>query len=405
MSRYRHGPVLLLEAANGASGVANAVVMITIPWLVLEQTGSAASAGLVVALASLPGIVVAPLVGYAIDRLGRRLVSIASDVLSAISVAAFPLVASLGELSFGWILVLAVVGATFDPGGYTARRSLIPDVSAASGLSADRLNGMHEGVFAVGWTIGPLLGAALIATVGAVSAFWAPFALFLVAIACIVALRVGDAGQAARKASSRPPGGRLHESLLGARLLWQDRALRALTIAIMVLAAVYLPTESVVLPAYFEGLSAPGGLGVVISALAAGSVIGAFGYGWISNRMTRYHLARLILIGTVVAIVPMSLLPPLPLMTLAAFCLGLAWGPMNPLMSTLIQRRIPADAQGRVYGVQMSVFYAAPPLAMLLTGWSIERFGVQVTYLVLAGILVVTALAVLFVRSIRDIDA
>jgi MFS family permease len=219
-----------------------------------------------------------------------------------------------------------------------------------------------------------------------------------------VALQVGDAGLAARRAAEKPTGGRWHETLLGARLLWQDKALRSLTIAIMVLAAVYLPAETVVLPAYFEALSAPAGLGIVLSALAAGSVIGAFGYGWISTRMTRYHLARLTLVGTVVTIIPMALLPPLPLMTAAGFCLGLVWGPMNPLMSTLVQRRIPADVQGRVYGVQLSVFYAAPPLAMLVAGWGIERFGVQVTYLVLAGALVVTALSVLFVRSIRDID-
>jgi MFS family permease len=405
VSRHRRGPVVLLETANGSSGIANAVVMITIPWLVLERTGSAAVAGLVVAVASLPAIVAAPVVGYAIDRLGRRPVSIVSDILSAISVAAFPVVGLMGNLTAGWILLLAVVGATFDPAGYTARRALIPDVASASATSLDRLNGIHEGVFTAGWTIGPLLAAGLIATVGAVDAFWAPFGLFLLAVACIVALRVGDAGQAARRSATRPRGTHWHETLVGARLLWRDKALRALTIAITVLVAVYLPIEAVILPTYFERLSAPEGLGIVISALAAGSVVGAFGYGWISRRMTRYHLARLMLVGTVFAIIPMALLPPLPLMTVLAFGLGLVWGPMNPLMSTLIQARIPADAQGRAYGIQLSLYYAAPPLAILVTGWSIERFGIQGTYLVLAGVLVVTALGVLFVRSIRDIDA
>ena len=61
MPKRRWRSVVLLEGANGASGVANAVVMIVIPWLVLERTGSAAYAGLVVAASSLPGIVAAPL--------------------------------------------------------------------------------------------------------------------------------------------------------------------------------------------------------------------------------------------------------------------------------------------------------------------------------------------------------
>ncbi len=404
MPRYRWGPIVLLESANAASGVANAIVMLAIPWLVLELTGSAASAGLVVAAASLPGIVVSPLVGIAVDRFGRRLVSIVSDVLSALSVAAFPLVALVTDLDFAWILGLAVLGATFDPAGYTARKALLPDVSAASRYPVDRLNGVHEGVFAVGWTVGPAVGAILIGVVGAVDVFWVPFGLFVVAIGCLVLLRVGDAGQAARRATEEADAGTWRRLVLGATVLWNDKALRAITIALMVLAAVYLPTESVILPAYFEGRGEPTGLGLLVSAMAAGSVIGAFGYGWISGRMTRYQLARLVLISTAVAIVPLALLPPLPVMLVAGFALGLAWGPFQPLMNTLVQRRVAPDVQGRVYGVQTSLFYAAPPLAFLLAGWLVELWGVQVTYLVFAAVLVVTSLGVLFVRSIRDID-
>ena len=404
MARYRWRSVILLESANGASGIANAIVMIVIPWLVLQRTGSAASAGLVVAAASLPGIVVAPLVGAAIDRFGRRIVSIVSDILSALSVAAFPLVALVQDLTLPWILALAVLGATFDPAGYTARKSLLPDVATASGYSVDRLNGVHEGIFGVGWAIGPALGAVLIGVVGPVQAFWAPFGLFVVAILAIVALRVGDAGQEAREASGEEGVGAWRGLLLGATVLWNDKALRAVTVAIMVLAAVYLPTESVVLPAYFEARDEPASLGILVSAMSIGTIVGAFGYGWLASRFTRYQLTRAVLIGTALAIVPLALLPPLPVMIAAGFLLGLAWGPFSPLMNTLVQRRVPADVQGRVYGVQTSLFYAAPPLAFLLTGWSVETFGVQATYLALAVVLAATSIGVLFVRSIRDID-
>lgn len=384
--------------------MANAVVMIAIPWLVLQRTGSAAYAGLVVAASSLPGIVVAPLVGAAIDRFGRRIVSIVSDCLSALSVAAFPLVALAQDLTLPWILALAVLGATFDPAGYTARKSLLPDVATASGYPLDRLNGMHEGIFGVGWAVGPALGAVLIGVVGPVQAFWVPFGLFLVAIVAIVALRVGDAGQEARAASGEPTMGAWQGLVLGARVLWKDKALRAVTVALMVLAAVYLPTESVVLPAYFEGRGEPTSLGILVSVMSIGAIIGAFGYGWLANRFTRYQLARAVLIGTAISIVPLALLPPLPVMVAAGFLLGLAWGPFSPLMNTLVQRRVPADVQGRVYGVQTSLFYAAPPVAFLLTGWSVETFGVQATYLALAVALSATSIGVLFVRSIRDID-
>ncbi len=80
-------PIILLEAANLASGVGNAIVMLTIPWLVLERTGSAASAGLVAAVSALPAVAVAPLVGWLVDRFGRKVVSVVSDILSALAVA------------------------------------------------------------------------------------------------------------------------------------------------------------------------------------------------------------------------------------------------------------------------------------------------------------------------------
>lgn len=404
MTSHRRGPLVLLEAANAASGLANAIVMITIPWLVLERTGSAASAGLVIAAASLPGIVVSPLVGIAIDRFGRRVVSIVSDVLSALSVAAFPIVALTRDLDLGWILALAVLGATFDPAGYTARKAMLPDVATASGYPLDRINGIHEGVFGVGWAVGPALGTVLIAVVGPVQAFWMPFALFVVAILAIVLLRVGDEGQEARRAAGEESVGAWRGLVLGATILWRDPVLRAVTVALMVLAAVYMPTESVVLPAYFEGRDEPTSLGVIVSVMAFGSIVGAFGYGWLASRFTRYQLTRVVLIGTAVAIIPMALLPPLPVMVLAGFVLGLAWGPFSPLMNTLVQRRVAPDAQGRVYGVQLSLLYAAPPIAFLATGWAVEEFGVQATYLALAVLLTVTSIAVLFVPSLRRMD-
>ncbi|MSV53942.1 MAG: MFS transporter, partial [Actinobacteria bacterium] len=95
--------------------------MIALPWLVLVRTDSPAAAGLVAALSALPGLVMAPVAGWLVDHLGRRLVSVGSDILSALSVAAIPIVASITDLTFTWIVVLAVIGATFDPAGYTAR--------------------------------------------------------------------------------------------------------------------------------------------------------------------------------------------------------------------------------------------------------------------------------------------
>ena len=89
--------------------------MITIPWLILERTDSPAFAGLVAAISALPGILVSPIGGWMVDHIGRRAVSIGADILSAFSVATFPIVAATFGLSNLSILLIAVLGAVFDP--------------------------------------------------------------------------------------------------------------------------------------------------------------------------------------------------------------------------------------------------------------------------------------------------
>jgi MFS family permease len=398
----KKSPVVLLQISNFASGLGNSIVMITIPWLILERTGSPAFAGLVAAISALPGILVSPIGGWMVDRIGRRAVSIGADLLSSVSVAAFPIVAATFGLSDLSILLMAVLGAAFDPAGYTARKTLLADVAKASDAELDHLNGIHDGIMGIAWIFGPAVGAGLIASVGAVNSFWFSAALFLIAALVISFLRVGDSGKDSRELA-KVTGEETDMSLrIGAKTLWDDKLLRTLSVALLIIAAVYLPTEAVVLPTYFENVDNPSGLGFVISALAAGSAMGSFGYGWISARVKRKTLIRMILIGSAVSIIPMAFLPPLPVLMLAGFLLGLSWGPYNPLISTLVQQRVPAHLQGRVFGVQTAVFYAAPPLGMVLAGLSVESFGIRATYVVLAAVLSLTSILVLLTKSLRS---
>jgi MFS family permease len=395
-------PVILHQLSNFSSGLGNSIVMITIPWLILEETGSPAFAGLVAAISALPGLLISPIGGWLVDHVGRRTVSIGADLLSAVAVVAFPIVALTSDLSGSTILVIAVTGAIFDPAGYTARKTLLADVAMASDIKLDRLNGIHEGFLGVAWVFGPAVGAGLISTVGAVNSFWVAGGLFVFAALAIVFLRVGNLGKDARDLAEEM-GEETNRSIrVGFQVLWKDKLLRTLTLSILIIAAVYLPTETVVLSTYFEDLGQPASLGIVISALAAGYAVGSFGYGWVSARLKRKNLVRTTFIGVAMSIVPMAFLPPLPILAVAGFFLGLFWGPFNPLVSSLIQQRVPADQQGRVFGVQTAVFYAAPPLGMVLAGLSVESFGVSTTYIILAAILSVTAILALLTKSLRS---
>jgi MFS family permease len=393
--------VVLLQISNFFSGLANAIVLITIPWLVLELTDSPAYAGVVVAISSLSALLVSPLGGLMINRFGKFGISIAADLLSTLSVMAFPVFVMFFSLTDFAILVIALIGALFDPLGYTARKTMITDVAETSNFNVDRLNGIHEGIIGISWIAGPAIGAWLIAFVGTTNSFWVAGVCFLVAALAIFLLKTSGQTPMMKEAVLSQQSDERVNLWLGFKVIWQDNLLRTIFISVLVVAAVYLPTESVVLPAYFESLHQPTALGFVISALASGSALTSFGYGWICKRISRRNLIRIALFGASICTLLMSLLPPLPLMLIAGFFLGLSWGPFNPLLNTLVQERTSPRVQAMVFSAQTSVFYAAPPLGMVIAGLTVEGLGIQLAYMILALVMVLTSMVSLLTKSLR----
>ena len=382
----------LLQVTNAVSGISNGVVMITVPWIVLELTGSAAKAGLLAALSSLPGIVVSPVVGGLIDRFGRRAISMFSDFMSMVSVLMFLVVNAIGDLTYTWILVIAVLGACFDPAGYTARKALIPNAATASGIEIDSANGRHEGIFAIGWMVGPAIGSACIKWSGPMLGFAVTGAMFAVAAIAVSLMRVDD--EHGKTVAHHEDG---HEPFfsslrVGFHALTRDKPLFALAIGFMFLSGLYMPIDTVIFPTYFESINDATGLGALFASLAAGMVIGAFAYGRLAARFSASALLRMIMVVSTVALFPMVVLPPTWLFVVLGFFAGLSWGPFNPLWNSIVQKRVQPELQGRVYGLQMSLLYAAPPLGQLIVGACVDHFGLQPTFVVVMVIFGVVGL-------------
>jgi MFS family permease len=393
-------PIVYMQISNFFSGMSNAVVMIAVPWLMLEVSGSPAYAGLVLALSALPSLVVAPFGGIFIQRFGSKAVSIFADLMSALSVLAFPLLALTENLSPIAILVFALLGALFDPLGYTARRTMIQPICERANFDIQRLNGIHEGLLGTSWVVGPAVGAWLIAVIGAANSFWVVCCFFLIAALAAMFLRDADLRVSVPESSEKTSN--FSELTLGFRRLWGDQFLRTLLLAILVIAAIYLPTESIILPTYFESVGKPLELGIVISVLAAGSTLSAFAYGWIVQRMSSKALMRTVFIGASLGTLGMAFLPGLAAMILFAFILGLSWGPITPFMNSKIQSRFPSHEHAMVFSAQTSVFYAAPPIGMLVVGMAVERFGLSSTYLFLAIAMLIVSVLALFSKPMRN---
>ena len=393
-------PFVFTQLASVASVISGSMTFIAMPWIALELTGTATSAGLVVALTAIPTLLLAPFLGSFIDKVGRRKTAIGSEILAGVVALMIPIVSGLWELTLAWLIFISIFKALFTPGGSTARKSLIPDVAKPAGMTLDRANSIHEGLFASGFAAGPALATFLIANIGSASTYFV-IALFAI-LSGVFALFIRAEEQ---HDDVKEEGNLLVFAMQGFKVLFSNPPIFIMMAAIMALAVIYLPTEMVVLPAYYNALEDPEGLGSAISAAAFASVFGALGFEWIHKRLSYANILRVGILGIGLSMIPMSTLPPQWAMITFFFTLGLAWGPLLPLLNTVIQERIPADKRGRVFALEMTMWNAGPLLSMVAVGNAVDAFGVGAVYTVLAWGVLIAGLFVSFNKYIRQLDS
>ena len=120
----------LFWAGQSVSNLGNAVSLFALPLLMFKLTGSALNLALVTAAQNLPYLLFGLAIGAWVDRVDRRHLMIAADVLRAAVVASVPLLAAFDALAVWWVYGVAFVNATlaicFDSAQFAAIPSLVP---------------------------------------------------------------------------------------------------------------------------------------------------------------------------------------------------------------------------------------------------------------------------------------
>ena len=377
------------------------MVFIALPWLALEITGSAASAGALVALTSIPGIFFGPILGTLIDRIGRRISGFISEVLTALTILLIPIVHNSIEISFALLVLLALGRAIVSPASSTARKSIIPDVAGPSGLSLERANSIHEAVFATGFAIGPAVAALFIGLIGPFDVFYVVALFSTLSATALFFVRTKES----RGDGVSETGSLLQDTILGAKTILKTPAVLLGLSFVMTLAMIYLPTEMVVLPAHFNALNYAEGLGLLISTMASASVVGALLFEKLQKRFKYSTIMKFGFIGLGSSVLLMSFLPPFWVMLILGAVLGFSWGPLMPMLNTVIQRVIPENMRGRVFGIEMTIWGAGPTLTAVVVGIAVDGVGVQPVYFVLAVIVLALSVFVSFNKSNKQLDA
>ena len=421
----RRLPLYTLFSANAVSMIGNQITGLAIPWFVLTSGGSAVEVGLVGVFTFVPIVLAAFFGGAVVDRLGHARTSVISDLLSAGAVALIPLMHLTIGLNLWALLGLVFLGALLDAPGNTARMSLLPDVASQAGMPPERANSAYQTIQRGSSMIGPVLSGALIGVIGSVNVLWVDSVTFLVSAALILRLAsrlmgpVGMGDVVSVSAGTQSPGlsdgspsgtegaggGYLADVRAGIAFVRRDSVLWRLVVVVSVLNLVEAPVWGIMLPVFAkDAYGEASALGLLFGALGAGSVVGAVIYGTFGHRLPRWPIfvTGFLVIG--LPLFGLATAPPLWLGMVLMGIIGLASGPINPIIMTVAQERVPAEMRGRVFGALQALAYMAIPLGLLAGGLLFELVGMRTSLLAIATVYVVISLGMRFSRELRGIE-
>jgi len=373
----RRAPLYALYAADVISLAGNAVAQLAIPWFVLTTTGSASLTALVVFFNFLPIVLAAFFGGVVVDRLGFRTTSVVADLASAAAVAAIPLLHATVGIELWQLMALVFLGALLDAPGATARAALIPDLVELAGSRLERASGIRGAIQQSSILIGAPIGGVLVATAGATNALWLNSASFLVS-AALVGFFVP---RPAKQASPEEPGRFFAELTDGLRFIWSQRLLRALTLTVLVSNLIEAPFPVVMAVFAEDEYGSATALGLMYGVFGGAGLIGSLAYSAVGHRWPRRRTLVLCFSAIPLVYLVMATVPSLPVALVVLAVVGLAAGPLNPLLFTVTAELVPASLRGRVFGAVRAGAWSTIPLGILLGGLLVETVGVSATFL------------------------
>ena len=98
------------------------------------------------------------------------------------------------------------------------------------------------------------------------------------------------------------------------------------------------------------------------------------------------------------------LVPLLPVLIAWQIIAGLAIAPINPLIDTIIQERIPVEMRARVFGTINAGVLAGIPLGTVVSGYLATWIGLQMTLIVIGTVYLATTLSLLLNPALRKME-
>ena len=390
------GPWFGQALANAASSL----VFMALGLYLYERTGSATVFGLLMCAATLPEVVVTPLSGTSIDRLGPWPVLAGCNAGRALVALALLGLSLSGRMAVAPAVALVAVAGVVGSPLWPAFATFTTTAVHRDGL--ERANGLVELGPALGQVAAPVTAGWLL-TRGLLDPALALSAVAFAAAAAIF-VRVARRAQPERPTASRAPspvaGGSLRAGLAVMRRRPDLRAFLVFEVVVMACTGV---AEILVVP-YVRSFASVQTLGIILSVGGLGMVASSLLVAWrgLPERLPGGPASLSVLSGLSLLVMVAY---PSPLTVAAGVTVAMACFPLlSAWLQTIWQRRIPVAEQGRVFAFLAAAVTAALPAAYLGAGPLASLVGTPRATLALLG-LVLLANALVVVRLPRALDA
>ena len=346
-------------------------------------------AGVFVAAGTLPGIVVAPIIGLLADRFGRRAVL----VPCLVSFGAFGLLSAFAP-SFEALIVLRLLQGIGSAGLINLAVVLIGD--HWDGLERARRVGQNAAILTLSLAVFPPFGG-LLTELGGWRLSFAPYAIGLATAALIWR----------RLPGTRPDTGSTIREQLRATgaVARQPVVLGTISIGFtifMLIFGLFLTTLPVHLHQEF-GMSA-GARGLVIAVPAITSTISALNLGRLRGSLGAVKLLVGASVLFVIAFTGIGFADTLALLLVGALVYGFGEGVFIPTLQDVVAGASPAAQRGAIVAVWVGAARAGQTVGPLGAGAVYGAIGTSATFLVgaaIAGGIVVAELVGRFGREVE----
>ena len=356
---YRYPAFGRLWAGRSISLFGDAFTMIALPWFVLQITGSGTASASILLTLQIPAILTSLAIGSLIDRFQPRVIITIDNGLRTLIIGVIPILYWFGVLELWLLFLLTFLAGMLVPATEVGSRSVLPELVEDKDL--DAANMLWSFSLNLSLIVGPAVAGLLVASFGGPSVLLIDALTF--AVMAFVAVSIPNLER------SRPSVQAPLSERLGLRQLWDMKVVRYTTLLSLVFFFSYGPLEAA-MPLYSEAIlqTDARGYGLLWSALAIGALIGTLSSAMLSQRLRLGVALPLIALLWGASLLPMAFTNKLWLACGLLLLGGLMWGPYTPMETPLLQRNVPKEQLGRVFGARSTLLIGGSPLGLAVGG-------------------------------------